>query len=105
MRSPTLSVTATDTGGRGIQFYSDFYLTLPQTSTLAGCRRTAEDHGKARATIIAKGEMRSRGALKLSVRDLLEGKQETLPGPVRKFEGEKQRKHYLISKNVLLSWT
>ena len=29
------------------------------------------------------------GALKLSVRDLLEGKQETLPGPVRKFKGEK----------------
>ena len=60
MRSPTLSVTATDTGGRGIQFYSDFYLTLPQTSTLTGRRRKTEDHGKARATITAKGEMRSR---------------------------------------------
>ena len=44
-------------------------------------------------------------ALKLSVRYLLEGKQETLPGPVGKFNGEKQRKHYFISKNVLLSWT
>ena len=45
------------------------------------------------------------GALKLSVRDLLKGKQETLTGPVRKFKGGKQLKHYFILKNVLLSWT
>ena len=49
-----------DTGGRSMQCCSNSYLPLPQTSTLAGRRRTNKDHGKARATIIATGEMRSR---------------------------------------------
>ena len=45
------------------------------------------------------------GALKLSVRDLCEGKQEKIAGARTKVQGGKQRKHYFILKNVLLSWT